>query len=232
MFYQGTTGNNFGRVTVVMADESTAKAAVDELDGAPLFDRRLVARLFDIELARLAQPRQTKSATSGWVASRTQYMNSFRAPLMSPPKNIFRLVREGRRVVMDVPQQANFFLSDTSALFYNYNVDAVSLEVVYEQKSSKSRRKCWHVDFSTREKADDAVRVFHKFKYKGSRLQVAKYQIPLKYLGASWDSGLPGAHFSGRDQGSAVGTNYEHVSLAVRTSVILCATRLRLDINL
>jgi hypothetical protein len=46
-------------------------------------------------------------------------------------------------------------------------------------------------------------------------MEVSKYQIPMRHLGASWDGGLKGGHRSGRDQGSAVGTNYEHVSLFV-----------------
>jgi hypothetical protein len=155
-----------------------------------------------------------------------------RAPIMSPPEDIFRPVREGRRVVVDLPRQAHFLVQNIYALFYSYNVDSVSWDIPYEEKTTKSQRKCWHVDFSTREEADDAIRVFNGTKYKGTKLRVTRWQIPLKHLSASWDSGRPGEHFSGRDQGSAVGTNYEYVSFALCTSVILHVTRPRLAISL
>jgi hypothetical protein len=216
-----------------MADESTAKAAVDELHGAALFDRKLGVRTIDGQMWKEKQHR-TINYSWGWVASNDLDYDepNLRAPLMKAPKDIFRPIREGRRVVVDFPSAAQVWLRHIYALFHSYNVDATSWEIKYTQKTSGNRRSWYSVDFSTREEADDAVRVFHEYNLNGCRLHVAKHQIPLKYLGASWDSGHPGAHFSGRDQGSAVGTNYEHVSLALRTSVILHATRLRLGISL
>lgn len=231
MFFTRGTGLNTSYANVIMADESTAKAAVDELHGAALFDQRLGVRTLDVESLRTGQ-RRMPNFTWGWVASKVPNRHSLRAPVMKAPRDIFRPVREGRRVVVDLPSQAQVSLAQIYELFHSYNVDATSWEIKYTQKVGGHERSCYQLDFSTREEADDAVRVFHKYKYKGCRLQVAKYQIPLKYLGASWESGRPGAHFSGRDQGSAVGTNYEHVSLALRTSIILHATRLRLGISL
>ena len=233
MFFMRTTGCNPTVVNVIMADESTAKAAVDELHGAALFDQKLGVRTFDGEMWKEKKHRMI-NFTWGWVASKVLNYDdpNLRAPVMKAPKDIFRPIREGRRVVVDFPSAAQVCLGHIYALFHSYNVDATSWEIKYTQKVGGNKRSCYQVDFSTREEADDAVRVFHNYKLKGCRLHVAKYQIPLKYLGASWDSGLPGAHFSGRDRGSAVGTNYEHVSLALRTSVILHATRLRLGISL
>jgi RNA recognition motif-containing protein len=48
MFYRSKNGHNTSYATVIMADESTAKAAMDELDGAPLFNRRLVVRPYKV----------------------------------------------------------------------------------------------------------------------------------------------------------------------------------------
>ena len=240
MFYQGTNGTNSNaRITVIMADESTAKAAVDELDGAPLFHKRLDVRPY--KRARDEPKQQGKpllgfSFTWGWVASRIpawEHMDRvIRAPIMGPPKGIFRPVREGRRVVVDVPQPSSFNSKGIYALFYSYNVDSVSHSISYEEKGSKLQRTCWHVDFSSLEEADDAIRVLNGTECMGTKVRVTKWQIPLKYLGASWDSGRPGEHFSGRDQGSAVGTNYEYVSLAPCTSVILHLARPILAISL
>jgi hypothetical protein len=229
MFFLRVTGLNYTNANVVMADESTAKAAVDELHGAALFDQRLGVRIIDVETLR-EKHHGKPNFTWGWVASKVLNYDdpNLRAPDMKAPKKIFRPIREGRRVVVDFPSAAQVKLRHIYALFHSYNVDATSWEIKYRQKSDGHKRACFQLDFPTREEADDAVHVFHEYKLNGCRLHVAKYQIPLKYLGASWDSARPGAHFSGRDQGSAVGTNYEHVSLDLRTSVISHATRLRL----
>lgn len=233
MFFTRTTGFNTSVANVIMADESTAKAAVDELDGAALFDQKLGVRTIDGEMWKEKQHGRP-SFTWGWEASKVLNHDDplLRAPDMKVPKDIFRPIREGRRVLVDFPSAVQVRLRQIYGLFHSYNVDATSWNIKYTQKVGGKERSCYQVDFSTREEADDAVRVFHEYNLNGCRLHVAKYQIPLKYLGASWDSGLPGAHFSGRDRGSAVGTNYEHVSLALRTSVILHATRLGLGISL
>ena len=74
-------------------------------------------------------------------------------------------------------------------------------------------RQCHFVDFATREEAEEVVQIFNGAKFANHKMEVSKYQIPMKHLGTSWDGGLKGGHQSGRDQGNAAGTNYEFASL-------------------
>lgn len=82
---------------------------------------------------------------------------------------------------------------------------------------AKTKRSVLHkeaaflVDFAQRE----VVSLFNGVKLDDVTMEVAEYQVPMKYLGRSWDGGYKGAHRSGRDQGSAVGTNFECVSLSM-----------------
>lgn len=80
----------------------------------------------------------------------------------------------------------------------------------YKPRSSNLSGVNSHVHFATREEATIAMDSLDGTVLFGRRLRVVESQIPMKSLGGrSWDSALPGMHYSGRDQGSAVGTNFE-----------------------
>lgn len=98
-------------------------------------------------------------------------------------------------------------------LLHSYDVTSLSWPQQRMQQSSDGKAKSLMtfimVTFATRSEAERVQAQFDGWTYQGLELQVRPWQIPRKFLGASWDSGRGGGHFSGRDQGSAVGTNFE-----------------------
>jgi hypothetical protein len=68
-----------------------------------------------------------------------------------------------------------------------------------------------YVDIETEEEAGHAASAYNSLLFFGSKLNVHTWQQPMKLMGASWDIGRKRCHFSGRDQGSAVGTRFEEV---------------------
>jgi hypothetical protein len=102
-------------------------------------------------------------------------------------------------------------------LLHNYNVTYWKPTITQTTLSSgrKITQQCSFIDFATRAEAKDAQDRLDGQMYNGRKLRVRPWQIPKKFLGASWDTGWGGEHFSGqRDQSSAVGTNYEQVRLS------------------
>ncbi len=65
------------------------------------------------------------------------------------------------------------------------------------------------LDFATKEQAKAAL-AYNGTMLHGQRTRVSIAKLPLKYT-VSWDSSRCGVHNSGRDLGSAVGTNFEEV---------------------
>ncbi|KAJ4375387.1 hypothetical protein N0V83_002474 [Neocucurbitaria cava] len=95
-------------------------------------------------------------------------------------------------------------------LLHTFNITSVSTPIKHESGSGNLSGVMSHVQFSTREEATTVIDSLDGTVLFGRRLRVVESHIPMKYLGGrSWDSGLPGTHNSGRDQGSAVGTNFE-----------------------
>jgi hypothetical protein len=231
MSFTAERGHNRKACEVVMHDEATASAAIKELNGASLFDSKLE---MSIKRQKRGQPERRPFLSTGWEASdRPEVGLAFlREPLLEPPKDLFAPVREGRRITFDNfpvlekevletssllggPKKTGPLVDVSQTLMYqllhNYNVTSLSRTVLYLRKPEKSLIRALHVDFASKDEADHARLTFNNFSYHGSVLGVATWQIPMKHLGVSWDSGRKGGHFSGRDQGSAVGTNFEEV---------------------
>lgn len=133
-------------------------------------------------------------------------------PRMSPPRNIFAPYREGR--VVGVTSSIKLVSTDMYKMFHAYDVDSLSSEIQYTRNRDKADITALMVSFATRREAEEVVQVFDGYKIQGHKLLVKPWQLPRKFLGASWDGGRGGGHFSGRDQGSAVGTKFESVSLS------------------
>ena len=218
MVFSSMYAHNIGRAYVILESEHVAKAAVHHLNGAILFDRRV--RL-ESNLQDLTRDTNRVSVSWGWTASEDpcELNAKLREPHLQPPKDIFRPVREGRRVAVDMPENTCRLPNELYSLFHNYNVERMGKKVLYKRKDGTSRTAVM-IDFSTREEAEIAVKVYNKSLFKGERILVNKYQIPLKYLGGtSWDGGRRGGHYSGRDQGNAAGTNFERVSCHIQPSL-------------
>lgn len=135
-----------------------------------------------------------------------------RAPYLRPSKDIFWSVREGRRLGVDTPSDKRLHPVRLYALFHDYNVESMGDLIKYTRRPQ--RRHTLPIDFYRVGEADQVVHVLDAVKFKGMTMEVRKWQIPMKYFGGtSWDGGRKGGHRSGRDQGNAVGTNFEYVSL-------------------
>jgi hypothetical protein len=109
------------------------------------------------------------------------------------------------------------------ALLHNYNVTSMSQPVLYGKKEEV---KCYMaIDFASYQEAEAVKATFYGHLFQGARLRVFNWQPARKCLeGGSWDSGRGGAHFSGkRDQGSATGTNFEHMQEEILREAILGA---------
>lgn len=208
-----SSGLNYAWAVVTLANEKAAQAATQVLNNAPLFGRRVEVRAFELNTFTSSTP----YLHWGWAASKDSRSENviLKAHSFQRPTNIFQAVREGRRVGFDTLEAPSSFTTTILyKLLHNYNVMCVAKKILYTRKSVQ-RRCCIFVDFATREEADQVVQIFNGAKHEGFTLEVSKYQIPLRHLGASWDGGIKGGHRSGRDQGSAVDTNYEYVSLFV-----------------
>jgi RNA recognition motif-containing protein len=207
MSYDRITGHSDSPAFVVLRDESSALAAVSELDGAALFDRTVV-----LTSSPCPYPNTFVSVRYGWFASTSPDYRKVdtRGPSLEYPKDVFAPLREQRTVVfVNFPR-----VSNSSSCFYrllhNFNViwaDFINIKDKDDLLIS--------VSFTTRDEAERAKQQYNGFILEGRRLGCNTWQIPRKYLGASWDSGRPGVHYSGRDQGSAVGTNFEEVRRSV-----------------
>jgi hypothetical protein len=138
-----------------------------------------------------------------------------RGPSLEPPKDVFAPLREQRTIAFsnfpDLPATDQRLYR----LLHNSNVMWV------DKQNHKYRENLdIYIQFATRGEAERAKQQYNGFTLEGRRLGVSTWQIPRKYLGASWDSGRGGVHYSGsRDQGSAVGTNFEEVR---RLAELLC----------
>lgn len=153
----------------------------------------------------------------GWVASTNPDFDQIesRGPSLEPPKDLLVPMREQRTVVF-----ANFPDLPNSGfrvyrLLHNFNV----IWVDSHDLNKNTKGLDFYVQFATRGEAERAKQQYDGFPLEGRRLDVHTWQTPRKYLGSSWGSGRGGVHYSGRrDQGSAVGTNFEEVRRSVEVS--------------
>jgi len=91
---------------------------------------------------------------------------------------------------------------------YQSNVTSVSTIKV----NANGALAAIYVDFETHEEAETARLSFDRTRIFGKPIRVFHWYPPMKYLGGlSWDAGRGGVHYSGRDAGSAAGTNFEQL---------------------
>ena len=154
----------------------------------------------------------------GWFASQDPsiWQANFREPLFTYPKNLFAPLRESRRMILDnLPN----FTSDTNLiyariyeLFHRFDVACCGKPVVYVPRVAYLSGWYLSIDFLKQSDAEVAKDMCDGEMILDRRLYMNVAKPPLKYT-ASWDhSGLRVHNRSGRDTGSAVGTNFEEVS--------------------
>jgi len=73
----------------------------------------------------------------------------------------------------------------------------------------KIKRSFVTVEFETKEVAEEVQSLYNNQHFHGFPIAVGITKPPMKYLGASWDTGHNQAHNQPRDHGTAEGTNFE-----------------------
>jgi hypothetical protein len=227
MTHQRGTGNNKKYCIVTLRDVELIDVAISELNGASLFDAKVLVKKYEQNNALKTTPH----LNWGWFASADPDPDNadVRGILTEPPMDMFAPVREQRRIgFRNVPlphlvktrvgfKLGEALLETVYRLLHDFNV--VTAATVWPEQAVRNGRLMSKgtvfIDFDTRDEAQRAQNTFDGRLYGSKRLVVRPWQISLKYLGASWDTGRGGEHFSGRrDQGSAIGTNYEEVRLS------------------
>ncbi|KAJ8104479.1 hypothetical protein OPT61_g10735 [Boeremia exigua] len=215
--YSRDIAHNPSFAWVVLANETEAQAAVCELNGAPFFGNRIAASLDDYVPRRAHQTDHRIEYRWGWEAAKDSHPHNvkLRDPPLQLPKDIFRPMREGR--VVSVVWHSHVTADMVYRGFYMYDVECVSDEVEFRRKGLICYSVMAH--FATREHAEEAL---HRGLYwRGEKLETRPWHIPMKYLGVSWDGGRKGGHYSGRDRGNAVGTNFESMQEEILAKAIL-----------
>ena len=180
MLHKPQTCSNIGDCAVVLKDAAAASLAHQVLNGSTLFTNRVI----------VAPPGPTKSSEFlsqprffwGWHAyADPDILNAKRrSPLTQPPVDIFRPVREGRRVTVDYAAMSGRDEHSLEAtrriysMFHSYELASRSPSVYYERKLDGQRRASIHLDFCLRESADEAVSLFNKYKIDGVEHTVSK----------------------------------------------------------
>lgn len=124
----------------MLRNVESARAAILELQGASLFDRKVI--LF--EQHRVGKAGRLPDLQWGWVASQEPDPKQayVRGPLTAPPADLFAPVREGRRIVFSnlpfIQSDPRKRREDDDALYamlyrllHNYNVTTVSYGFTY-----------------------------------------------------------------------------------------------------
>ena len=216
VLYDNMTAYNNRRILVTLSNSNMASRALEELNQAPLFDKRIRLQQFR---PKPAKPWRYPELRWGWHAtshSEWRYLKQ-RPPAFIRPTNIFAPMRESRRVIMDnLPSDTKLgqaVLEKTYDMFHSFNVLAINDVRRYQARDARETRCMRAIDFATKEEADMAVQLHDGAIMFGYKLRIAIAKPPMKHLAASWDTTKGGYHNSLRDTGSAVGTNYETVSI-------------------
>jgi hypothetical protein len=227
MRHESGTGSNKRYCYVVLCDVESIDVAISELNGASLFNAKVLVTKY----GRFDKLHTRPNLNWGWFASADPDPGNadVRGVLTEPPVDMFAPLREQRRMGFTniplphlVTTRARFKSRETLVetayrLLHDFNVNSAAT-VWPEENARKGYQMTTGtvlIDFDTREEAKCAQNKFDGRLYGSRTVIVRPWQIPLKYLGASWDTGRGGEHFSGkRDQGSAIGTNYEEVRLS------------------
>jgi hypothetical protein len=199
-----------------MSSPGEADRAMHELNGAPLFTKRInvVPYLgFDVKLDSKGQ----YALSWGWYANKSKLLEDVRLryPRTTPPRGIFDAYRESRSVAIirdDRPPDYEVRRS-IYTLLHAYDVLTMHVKHFYPSslKRSEAQSLC-EVIFATTEAAEMVCQTYNGIVWHGSKLRVGIRRPPTKILGGSWEASENGAHYQPRDLGSAKGTNLEKVT--------------------
>jgi hypothetical protein len=155
-----------------------------------------------------------------------------RYPHTSRPKNIFSSYKAGRQVCFyNLPADNKIILQFKEWLYarlHQHNVRSLSRQFNFYVPKGRpgDQRANVTVEFETKEIAEEVQSLYKNERFYGLPISVSVSRPPMRYLGASWDSGHNGAHGQPRDYGTAEVTNFEsvRVPLAVLFGRRSCTT--------
>jgi len=129
------------------------------------------------------------------------------------PKDLFAPLRENRRIIFENIPPQHYPSYQFYELLHGYNVMSASRPIKTNPPQHAAYLSGYSIkfDFETKEEANIVVASCNGHVTGGRSLFVARSKLPLKYT-VSWDTGRGGSHNkTGRDEGSEVGTNFEHM---------------------
>lgn len=200
------------------------RPAVEELNDQYLFDGRLEVSAVGThrKLGHSAQIGHSAriGLERGWYASRSPsvYDIKLREPRWEYPKALFAPLRESRRIIFEnlPPTRGPEAVYN---LLHDWNIIDTSLTLYHRASSGISGYQI-KVDLETKDEADAVIESYDGWNVGGYHVKVSFCKLPLKYIGTSWDGGRGWSHNkSRRDEGSAVGTNFEEVTRDLRSTL-------------
>jgi hypothetical protein len=213
-----------------LRDAEAANAALLKLKGAPLFNEKI--GIMKLNPESLFGGDSWPCLRFGWFASVDPDPRNanVRGPALKPPQDPFAAVRQQRRIVFEniphLPPRKAHKRQPFQAyeLLHNFNVTYFTTSKKHSRALPSGKYVMitfFMADFETKDEAELAIAKYHGSILKGQKLHVSKWQIPRRFLGVSWDEARGGEHFSGRrDQGSAIGTNFEEVPIGLTRSLL------------
>jgi hypothetical protein len=221
MAHDPMTGFNRGSCFVLLRDPGDVSASATELHDAAVFNRRIKLRGLRDPSEEL-QDEEYIDLCRGWYASPSSdvYDANMRMSLVVYPPDLFAPVREGRRVAIeDLPVAFVEVSRDLYTLFHDFDVLSFSKFIKYVPKGNNLTGYMLFIDFATRKEAEKALKLKGAL-IAGRRAIFSLAKPPLKYT-ASWETTRSTGHYSDRDGGSAVGTNFEEVQEQIYRKWIL-----------
>ena len=200
-------------------DQQQAREALATLNNMVLFNKRVDIRtLADVDPEDHLNIHLRIGIERGWYASQSPSLweASLREPCWEYPSDLFAPIRESRCLVMENMSPPDVIKSKADPrvyeLLHNFNILSCS-EMLKSKVRQGERLTGFYMmfDFATRSEAEVALETLQGRLVGDTPVKLAVSKIPIKY-GGTWDTGRAAGHNTIiRDQGSAVGTNFEEV---------------------
>ena len=228
-------GRTEGYIIVVMSSPEEADRAMHELNGAPLYTKRVNITLYrdmgvGLDGKKTMSTRGSYPLTWGWYANKSNSLKDIRLryPRTTPPHGVFDAHRESRSVaiIWDKRLATDEANKLTYGLLHVYDILAVYVRMFYDSTAEKSERSMSEVIFATTEAAEIVCHTYDRTVLHGSKIRVGLRKPTTRILGGSWEASHNRAHYQPRDLGSAKGTNLEKVTnLSYRCSMLMAVPR-------
>jgi hypothetical protein len=221
-----TGTNKYACCGVVLRHSGQVAASIAELQGAAMFDRKIRIWAVDKIAPRITPEGDRRfrlDLRNGWHATQDPRLLHvrIREHCMTYPSDVFAPLREGRRLALDnAPDQyLSGLYPEIYRLLHDFDDQSISRRIKYVPRTKNLSGWMVFVGFATREQADEA-RQLDGSLIGGRKVRFAVAKPSLNYT-ISCDSGRSQGHYSERDTGSAVGTNFEDMQEKIYRKWIL-----------